>query len=128
MESAGELVGCRSQARQNELTGMKTGTIGRNDEEERHTGTMIRNDMQDRHMNCSATHPFIDPMVWAGVTTQSDVSSSKSGTLIGPRPAHGPAAMTRSSSTLLPAKWFQAAESSRSYHNDTNRAAPNSVI
>ena len=30
-ESAGEWVGCRSQARQNEPTGMKTGMMGRND-------------------------------------------------------------------------------------------------
>ena len=30
-EPTGEWVGCRSQARQNELTGMKKGTMGRND-------------------------------------------------------------------------------------------------
>ena len=65
-------------------------------------------------------------MVQAGVTTRSDVSSPESGALVGPRPAHGPAVMAGSGSTLLPARCFQAAESSRSEHCDTNLPAPNS--
>uniref|UniRef100_A0A8C4QJ87 Noelin domain-containing protein n=1 Tax=Eptatretus burgeri TaxID=7764 RepID=A0A8C4QJ87_EPTBU len=72
------------------------------------------------------TRPFIDPVVWAGMTTRNDVSSSESDALVGPRPAHQPAAMTRSSSTLLPARLFQAAESSCSEHRDTNHPALNS--
>ena len=60
------------------------------------------------------------------MTTQSDVSSLESGALIWPWPAHGLAAMTGSGSTLLLARWFQAAESSRSEHCDMIRPAPNS--
>ena len=86
-----------------------------------------RNDEQERRTSGSATRPFIDPVVRAGVTTRSDVSS-ESGALIGHRPAHGLAAMTGSGSTLLPARWYQAAESSRSEHRDTNHPAPHPVI
>ena len=54
--------------------------------------------------NGPATRPFIDPVVRDRTTTQSDVSSPESGALVGPRPAHGPAVMAGSGSTLHPAR------------------------
>ena len=87
----------------------------------------MRNAEQETMMTDSpATCPFIDPVVQTWVNTRSDVSSPESGALVGPRPAHGLAMMAGSGSTLLPARWFQAAELSPSEHRDTNRPAPNS--
>ena len=84
------------QDEQDELTGMR---------QQRCAGSTLES------LDCPVTPPFIDPVVRAGVTTRIERSDCA--------PAHGPATMTGSGSTLLPARWFQAAESSRSEHQIT---------
>ena len=73
-----------------------------------------------------ATRPFIDPVVRGGGDDPMGCVATRIGRS-GWAPASTRAGMTGSGSTSLPARWFQAAESSRSEHRDMNRPAPNSV-
>ena len=59
-----------------------------------------RNEQERRRLRDPS---FIDPAVQDRAAAQNDVSSPESDALIGPRPLHGPATMTRSGLTVHPA-------------------------